>query len=104
AAGPHPLPLDVRVLHLDLHVVRLGHDGHGGGRCVNAALRFGLWHSLHAMAAALETQLPIGAFPRDAEDDVLEAAGLAWAERNVFDLPALLTGEMRVHVVEDAGE
>src|SRR5205085_10737440 len=80
AAGPHALPLDVGVLDLDLHLVRLGQHGDGGGRGVDAALRLGLGHALDAVAAALVAQVGVGVLAGDAEDHFLVAALLAGAE------------------------
>src|SRR5262245_61869899 len=64
AARPHALPLDVLILHLDLHFVGLGQNRHRGGRRVNAPLLLGLGHALHAMSAALETHVLIDAVAR----------------------------------------
>ena len=104
AAGPHPLPFDVRFLDLDLHFVRLGHDGDGGRRGVDSALLLGLGHALHPMAAAFVAQVLEDVVAGDAEDDFLVAALLAGAEGDVLDFPALVAGIMGVHVVEVAGE
>ena len=91
-------------LDLDLHLVRLGQHGHRGGRGVDAALLLGLGHALDAMAAALVAQVLKDVVAGDAEDDFLVAALLAGAEGDVLDLPALVAGVVRVHVVEVAGE
>ena len=56
------------------------------------------------MAAALVAQVLKGVVAGDAEDDFLEAALLAGAEGDVLDLPALVAGIVRVHVVKVAGE
>ena len=64
----------------------------------------GLGHALHAMAAALVAQVLVDVVAGDAEDDFLEAALLAGAEGDVLDLPAVVAGVVRVHVVEVAGE
>ena len=75
---------------------------HGGG--VDAALRFGRGHALHAMRAGLELEMRERAVADDAADDFLVAAVLAGALRQHFDAPALLVGVARVHAEQIAGE
>src|SRR5262249_43084962 len=104
AASPHPLPFNILVLDFNLHVVRFGQHGHGGGRGVDAALLLGLGNALHAVAAALIPQVGEHIVAGDAEDLFLEAAVLAGAEGDVLDLPALVASVVGVHVVEVAGE
>ena len=48
-------------LEIDFDVFRLGQHGDGRGRGVDAALRFGLGHALHAVAAAFVLQLAVDA-------------------------------------------
>ena len=81
-----------------------GMHRHGAGRGVDAALRFGGRHALHAVAAGLELELRIGALADDARDDFLVAAHLARAFRHDLDLPALALGVARVHAEQVAGE
>ena len=52
---------DLEVLLVDLHVdvVGLGQDGDGRRRGVDAPLRLGRRHALHAVHAALEAQLRV---------------------------------------------
>src|SRR5262249_1993999 len=104
AAGAHALPLDVRILDLDLHLVGLRQHRHRGRRGVDAALLLGLRHALHAVAAALVAQVGVSIVARDAEDDFLEAALLTRAKGDVLDLPTLVARIVRVHAVEVAGE
>jgi hypothetical protein len=91
---------------IDLHVGRLdlGHhrDRRGGG--VDASLRLGRGHALHAMAAGLELELRIGAVADDARDHFLVAAGVARALGDDLHLPAVALGEARVHAEEVARE
>src|SRR6185437_6507860 len=92
---------------IDLHVgdvVRLGHHGHGRRGGVDAALRLGRGHALHAMAARLELEPGVRALAHDAGDDFLVAARLAGAFRHHLHLPAMALGEARVHAEEVAGE
>ena len=80
-------------------------DRHGRGRGVDAALRFGFRHALHAVRAGFELQLRIRAAAFDARDDFLEAAVFArdWRIR-LSTLPALALGIARVHAEQVAGE
>src|SRR5690242_16236482 len=104
AAGAHAFPFDVLIADFDLHLVRLGQHGHGGGGGVDAALLLRLGHTLHAMPAALVAQETEGVVAGDAEHNFLVAALLAGAEGDVLDLPAVVPREVRVHAVEVAGE
>jgi hypothetical protein len=80
---PAPEARNVSILQVgrvDLDVVDLVHlrqDRDGGGRGVDAALRFGFGHALHAVRAGFELQPRIGAFAFDARDDFLVAAVFA---------------------------
>jgi hypothetical protein len=56
------------------HLVGLGQHRHGAGRGVDAALRLGGRHALHAVAARLELQLRVGALRRRCADHLLVAA------------------------------
>src|SRR5690606_25469319 len=90
AGGTEGVDLEVGRVDLDGDVAGvLGDDRHGRGRGVDAALRFGFRHALHAVGARFELQLRIRAASLDAGDDFLEAAVLAGAGRLDFDLPAL---------------
>ena len=71
---------------------------------MNASLRFGLGHALHAMAAGFEFQSRIDTIADDAGDDFLVAADLAGRLGNDFDLPAVALGKARVHAKQIAGE
>ena len=58
-------------------------------RGVDAALRLGLRHALHAVRAGLELELAVRAAALDARDDFLVAAVLAGAaELSISTLPA----------------
>jgi hypothetical protein len=59
---------------LDLHVLRLRHDGDGRGRGVDAALRLRFGDSLDAMRAGLPLEDGVSALALDGEGDLLEAA------------------------------
>ena len=65
-----------------------GSHGDRARRRVDASLRFGLGHALHAMAARLELELRIHALPDDAHDHFLVAAQVARRLRHDLDLPA----------------
>ena len=75
--------LQIRLVDLDLaDVLRLREHGDRAGRRVNAPLRLGIRHALHAMHAGLELQLRVRALARDARDDLAIAAVLARARRS----------------------
>ena len=103
-AGPHPLDLVVLGPQVDLHVFRLGHDRHGGGGGVDAALGLGLRHALHAVAAALVLQVAEDLAAFDPQDQLLEPAQLRGAHVQDLDLPAFALGVVLVHFIEVAGE
>ena len=104
AAGVENVLAIIVRLQIDFHVLRLGHDGHGGGRGVDAALGLGFRHALHAVAAALELQLAEDALAFEAQDDLLEAAQLGRRHVEHLDLPAVVLGVVLVHFVQIAGK
>src|SRR5437868_10098605 len=71
---------------------------------MDAALRLGGGHALHAVAAGFELELGVRAIADHAGDDFLVAADLAQALRDHLDLPAIALGEARVHAEEVARE
>src|SRR3546814_2387041 len=70
-------------------------DGSGGG--VDAPLRFGFRHALHAMRAGFVLELRINAEADDARNDFLEAAVLTFVGGQDFDLPATRFRVLAVH-------
>ena len=82
----------------------VGQDRDRRGRGVDAALRLGLRHALHAVRAGFELESRIGAAALDARDDFLVAAVFAGAGGQDFQLPALALGVARVHAEQVAGE
>ena len=56
ALRAHRVDLQVRFVDVDVDVLRLGQNGDGRRRRVDAPLRFGGGHALHAMDARLELQ------------------------------------------------
>src|SRR5690606_19867338 len=108
AAGPGGAEgVDPQVGRVDLDglAVRFHRDDrHRRGRGVDATLRFGFRHALHAVGARFELQPGVGAFAVDPGDDLAEPAVLARAGR--FDLhpPALALGVTGVHAQQVAGE
>src|SRR5258706_9342219 len=106
AGAARAIGIDANVRWVDLDIGRgdFGHHRHRRRRRVDAALRLGRRHALHAVAAGLELELRVGAMPDDARDDLLVASGLAQALRNDLDLPAVALGEARVHAEEVARE
>ena len=76
--GAEGIDAQIRGIDLDgLDFLELGQDGDGARRGMNASLRLGGRHALHAMRAGLEFELRIRAAADDAADDLLVAAVLA---------------------------
>jgi hypothetical protein len=57
--------LEVVGVDLDVDLLGLGEHGDGGGGCVDAALRLGLGHALHAVGPALELEHRVRAVAAD---------------------------------------
>ena len=93
-----------RIDHDFVDLVRFRHHRDRAGAGVDAALRLGRRHALHAMAAGLELQLRVGARADDLGDDFLVAAHFAGTLGNHFDLPALALRIAAVHAEQVAGE
>ena len=92
AGGAVGVDAQVRRVDLDfLDLLELRQDRHRDGRGVDAALRFGGRHALHAVRAGLEFQPREDAAADDAADDFPVAAVLArtFAERSRPASPAL---------------
>ena len=85
-------------------IIGFRHDRHRRGRSVNAPLRFGGGHALHAMAAGFKFQARVSALADDACDHLLVAADFALRLRNDFNLPAISFGVARVHAKQISGE
>ena len=79
-----------RSLGVDLHVdlLGLGQHGDGDGRGVDAALRLGRRHALHAVDAALVLQPGEDAAALDLGDRALDPAELALVVFHHLELPA----------------
>ena len=73
--APEDVDAQVLVLDLDIDLFRLGQHGDRRGRGVDAPLRLGLRHALHAMHAGFEFQPREHALAGDVGDDFLVAAG-----------------------------
>ena len=84
--------------------VGLGQHGDGARRGMDAALRLGLRHALHAVAAGLELEARVRALADQARDHLLEAAELGHALRDDLHLPAAALGIARVHAEHVAGK
>ena len=69
----------ILVVDLDVDIFGLRQHRHGGRRGVDAALRFGDRHALHAMHAAFEFQLGVDAPAVHFQRGVLDAAEIAFA-------------------------
>ena len=99
--------VDAQVRGIDRDIGdRIGLRQHGDrarGR-VDAALRLGLRHALHAMAAGFELELRIRARADDARDDLPIAAEIRRRLRHDLDRPAAPLGIARVHAEQHGGE
>ena len=95
--------------------VGLGQHGHRAGAGVDAALRLGGGHALHAVAAGLEAQLAVDAVGGGGQaaragrvlqphDHFLEAAEIRRALAHDLAAPALALGVAQVHAQQVGGE
>ena len=89
---------------LQLDLLGLGHDGHGDGGGVDAALRLCLGHALDAVDAALEFQAAVDVRPLDGKDDFLHAAKLRRVFADRLALPAAPGGVHCVHAPQAVGK
>ena len=94
ASAGGPVNVDAQVFRADFHVhfFRFGHNGHGGGRGVDAALGFRGGHTLHAVGARLELEAAVHLVAADKADNFLEAARFRGRFAHEFHLPALNFG------------
>src|SRR5207247_2979248 len=82
----------VLVVDVDFHFLRFGQNRNSNGRGMNSTARFRSRHSLHAMNAALELELAVGAAAFYERDNFLETANTCRIGRKNFDAPALRFG------------
>ena len=104
ARGAIDVDAEVLVDQLHLDVLGLGQHGDGHRRGVDAPLRLGHRHALHAVHAALELEPAVGALPHHQRDHLLEAAEAGRARGEHLDAPAVPLGVARVHAKELGGE
>ena len=97
AARTHDVDLEVLRVDVDLDVLDLGHHRDGRGRGVDAPLRLGRRHALHAVHARFVLELRVRALARDAGRHFLDAARRRARHRQDLDLPAPPLGEAGVH-------
>ncbi len=71
---------------------------------MDAPLRFGVRHPLHAVHAALELQTTEHAITRDGRDDLFVTAHFAFGDAFYLDLPSPGLGITLVHAEQIAGE
>ena len=102
--GAVDVDLQVVRVDLDLDLLGLGQHRDGRRRGVDAALRLGLRHPLHAVRAALVLEDGVGAVALDREGDLLEAADLGGRLREHLGREAAPLGVAGEHPVEVAGE
>ena len=90
AGGAVGIDAQFRGIDLDLlDLIELRQDRDRDGRGMDAPLRLGRRHALHAVGAGLELQLREDAAADDAADDFAVAAVLAGTLAQGLDLPAL---------------
>jgi hypothetical protein len=104
AARAEDVDPEVLVLDLEVDFLSLWQHGNGRGGSMDASLRLGRGHPLHAVHAALATHLAESARPLDLEDRLLHAAQRRLRKREDLDLPSLPLDVARVHPPELAGE
>ena len=104
ARGAVGVDAQVGLLDVDVDLVGLGQDRHGGRGGLDAALALGLRDALDAVDATLVLHDGVDLLARDLELDGLEAAGVGWAAGQDLGLPTLGGDEALVHLEEVAGE
>ena len=107
AAGPggaEHIHADFFGFDFNIHFLGFGQNGHGHGRGVNAALRFGGRHALHAVGARLKFHVAVNAVAGDEGDDFLVAAHAAFALAHKFHAPAQAFRVAAVHAEQVSGE
>ena len=97
AARPEHVDAQILLVDLDIDLFRLWQHGDGRRRGMDATLRLGLRHALHAMHAGFEFQPGEHALAGDIGDDFLVAAGGQLARRDDGDLPAMGVGVALIH-------
>ncbi len=81
----------------DIDILSLGQHRHGRRACVDAPLRLGLGHALHAVHAALILHARVRAAPREAQHDLLHSAHLGVAFVHQLALKAVPLGVALIH-------
>ena len=107
AGGAVDVDAQVVGVDLDLDLLGLGVDEHAGGAGVDAALRLGDGHPLHAVHAALVLQPgphALVALGLHGDRDVLVAAEVGVLGVDDLGLPADALGVAQVHPQQVAGE
>src|SRR5438046_1137610 len=104
AAGAEHVDAQVLVIDLDVDLLGLGEDRDGRRRRVDAPLRLGDRHALHAVHAGLVAQRSVHLGAAHREHGFLEPAEGALAQAQHLDLPAVALAEARVHAEQGGGE
>src|SRR5258708_15990892 len=103
ARGAKRVDAQIRRIQLDrLDFFQLRKDGHCAGRGMNASLRLGGGHALHAVRSGFEFEQRIRPAADDAADDFLVAAMLARTFAQNLDAPTLGFGITRVPPAQSA--
>ncbi|MGF6370211.1 hypothetical protein OKW40_002961 [Paraburkholderia sp. RAU6.4a] len=99
--------VDTQIGRIDLDfadLVRFRHHRDRARRGMDAALRFGGRHALHAMPARLELQLRIRGIAGNSHDHFAIAPEVRFARRHHLDLPAVALGIAQIHAQQIARE
>ena len=91
-------------IYLNVQFFRLGQHRHRRRRCMDAALRFGLRHTLYPMAAAFVTQHRPHALTLNIHNRFAKAPDFSRGQIQHLHLPASLLGILCIHVAQVTGK
>ena len=104
AAGAVGVDLQVLGVDGELHLLRLGHDGHGGGGGLDTAGGFRFRHTLHPMGARFKFQAGVSTRTFHRSYDFLHAAQLRLVEGHHVQREAPALGVHGVHPQQVGGK
>ena len=100
SAGAADLDAQVLGFDFDIHLLGFGKNGNCGGGGVDAALRLGGGHALHAVHAALVAEAAENGCAGDTENDLTQAAQIGRTGFKLFDFEAQRIGVAAIHAVQ----